>query len=186
MTPITPSDRLAEALEKAHAFFESIEDGEKITVGGKPYDCTLLNTASYAVEDALSAYREGKGTEDHIADVAPDRAPVSNSTPDEAACEDHPCGLCDSAGRCTFACETAESVPGPDRHLAMLVLAAEVLDDLAEPDPALRRMDSMRSACARLRDEIRATLSDGPLSGHGKTSQRQRSDQKPSGDTHDR
>lgn len=31
-------------------------------------------------------------------------------------CEDHPCGLCDSAGRCTFACERAENVPAPARR----------------------------------------------------------------------
>ena len=79
--------------------------------------------------------------------------------------EDHPCGLCDTSGRCTFRCEFTDDAPAPSadkltsaRYWAMLVLSAKVLDDLAQPDPNLRKLEQMREACGRLAAEIRATL----------------------------
>jgi len=78
---------------------------------------------------------------------------------DEAAFEEAPCGLCDSAGRCTFACESAESVPPPSAG-QLLGLARQVLDELARPDGEPKKGDAtrLREACGRLRDEIAAFL----------------------------
>jgi hypothetical protein len=92
---------------------------------------------------------------------------VSSTSAPSDGYEDHPCGLCDTSGRCTFACEAAVEVPapGPDkiaaaRYWAMLVLSAKVLDDLAQPDPNLRKLEQIRAACARLATEIRGVVAD--------------------------
>jgi hypothetical protein len=63
---------------------------------------------------------------------------------------------------------SAEKVTA-NRYWTMLVLAAKVLKDLAEPDPSLRKLEQLREACARLAAEIKEVLPEPPTQeeGHG-------------------
>lgn len=121
----------------------------------------VISEEARIAASALSAYREGEEKKE----VHPGGEPTVSSSglrPElREAYEDHPCGLCDTAGRCTFACEEAELAP-PPAAVQMLILAEAVLDDLSEPDPTIRRLDQLRHRCSVLRDEIRRFLPDGP------------------------
>lgn len=124
---------------------------------------------------ALSASRPVGEVESKDSTVysAPERVSLDDSfaSPTDDAHEEHPCGLCDTGGRCTFACEYAAEVPLPGaaqiasaRYWAMLVLAAKVLDDLADPEAEPKKIQRIRQSCGRLRDEIKAVIAgDGAL-----------------------